>query len=721
VSFQALYRKYRSQTFGELVGQEPVATALRHAVRDDRVGHAYLFVGPRGTGKTSTARILAKAVNCARPTPEGEPCNECESCAAIAHGSSMDVLELDAASNNGVNEMRELLGRVAYRSAGGRWKVYIIDEVHMLSAAASNALLKTLEEPPEHVKFVLATTDPHKVLPTIRSRTQQFEFGLLPTDKLAAHLAAVAAAEGVAAEPEALQLMARRAAGSARDALSLLDQAIAHGDGRVETAAVRGLFEATAFDRQAAVLDAIAAEDAAAALARLEEVMATGVDARALADELLRYLRDVYVLAASKGAVRVDRLAEEQARQRAQGEELGAGTVQRAIETLGAAVADMTRAPDARLVLEVAVVRLARRELGTQVEVLLDRVERLERTVEELRRGGLALPPAAAPSVAAASPPGPGVPPEPEPPATAGREEPSPAPRPAGAARPTIGALRRADATRAPGGAAAPAGAPAPAAPAPAPPSASTAPASPAPAPAPPLASPAPAPAPPLASPAPAPVAPDPAPAVPAPAPPPGPVPADDPVPSVDSAPPAAQEPGADPGVATEGAGADGVDLDTVVLRWPEVLDRLGGGRVRLAVNEMHPVRLEGATVVVALSSASQRHLPVLEGAQDVVAEALRDVLGVGLGVRAEISDVFVPRQPAGESRAVRPARPPRPTRGAVVEEPPPPPDPGPDFDDPDVVDPDELVDAPPAGAATVDSVARMIQLFDATVVDEAP
>ncbi|HLF41574.1 MAG TPA: DNA polymerase III subunit gamma/tau, partial [Acidimicrobiia bacterium] len=236
-AFQSLYRKHRPQTFGELVGQEQVSTALRNAVREGRVGHAYLFSGPRGTGKTTTARVLAKALNCeqrqGQDPGDGEPCNACVSCTEITSGTSMDVVELDAASNRGVNEMRSLLERVAYRSAGGNWKVYIVDEVHMLTKEASATLLKTLEEPPGHVIFVLATTDPQMVLPTIRSRTQHFEFGLLSVDQLAGHLVEIARREGVESDAETVSLLARRAGGSARDALSLLDQALAYGEGKL--------------------------------------------------------------------------------------------------------------------------------------------------------------------------------------------------------------------------------------------------------------------------------------------------------------------------------------------------------------------------------------------------------------------------------------------------------------------------------------------------------
>src|SRR2546421_8698985 len=242
--------------------------ALRNAVRESTVSHAYLFSGPRGTGKTSSARILAKALNCESPI-DGEPDCTCEPCLAVEAGRSMDVVELDAASNNGVDAMRDLVARVALGS-GGRAKVYIVDEVHMLSPAAANALLKTLEEPPSHVTFVLATTDPQKVLPTIRSRTQHFEFRLLPADLLAEHLRWVKREAGLEVADEAIELVARRGSGSARDALSALDQAAAAGSVEDDAAPVGELAEA------------LAEHDAARALVAVAERCAAGHDPRQL-------------------------------------------------------------------------------------------------------------------------------------------------------------------------------------------------------------------------------------------------------------------------------------------------------------------------------------------------------------------------------------------------------------------------------------------------------
>ncbi len=400
MAYQSLYRKYRPQRFAELVGQEHVTTALRNAVRDGRVGHAYLFSGPRGTGKTTTARLLAKALNCTNRAADGDPCGVCESCVAIAEGSSLDVIEVDAASRSKVDDMRDLLERVAYLSAGSAKKVYILDEVHMLSTGAEAALLKTLEESPEHVVFVLATTDPLKVAPTIRSRTQHYEFSLYTVDELVGHLADVCQQEGVDADREALTVIARAGAGSMRDSLSLLDQAIAHG--RIDVEQVSALFGGTAFAGRLAVLRAVADEDVAGALVALGELLDAGHEPRRLTEDLLVTVRDAFLLTSARGRVRVDLPADDQEALNALGEQVGAPTLVRTLETLGQAVVDMrgTDAADPRLVLEIALVRLARREAGTPLQALAERVDRLERgsgaaTAPAARVGTTPAPPAA--------------------------------------------------------------------------------------------------------------------------------------------------------------------------------------------------------------------------------------------------------------------------------------------------------------------------------------
>ncbi len=388
MAFQSLYRKYRPQRFDALVGQDPVTTALRNAVREHRVGHAYLLSGPRGTGKTTSARILAKALNCLDLGADGEPCDACINCTGISAGTFTDLIELDAASNRGVQEARDLVSRINLGlGAGSSRKVYILDEVHMLTTEASNTLLKTLEEPPDHVVFVLATTDPQKVLPTIRSRTQHFEFSLLSVQDLSAHLAHILDLEAVEYEDEALEIVARAAAGSARDALSLLDQALAHSDGRVTAEQVRRAFGGSPFAQRLAVLDAVAAEDTAGVLVCNAALLASGHDPRRIAEDLLRTLRDTFLLIAGGGRVEVDPPLEEQAQLKVVGAALGTAQMVRALETLGQAIIDMrgSEAADPRLVLEVALVRLARRDTGTPLQALSDRVERLERAVCEGR------------------------------------------------------------------------------------------------------------------------------------------------------------------------------------------------------------------------------------------------------------------------------------------------------------------------------------------------
>jgi DNA polymerase-3 subunit gamma/tau len=416
VAYQSLYRKYRPQRFAELVGQAHVHAALLHALRDDRVGHAYLFSGPRGTGKTTTARLLAKALNCTNRSADGDPCGQCESCVAIAEGTSLDVIEVDAASRSKVDEMRELLDRVAYLSAGGAKKVYILDEVHMLSGSAEAALLKTLEEAPEHVVFVLATTDPLKVAPTIRSRTQHFEFTLYTMDELQGQLASVCAQEGIEASPEALAIIARAGAGSMRDSLSLLDQAIAHG--AVDAEQVGELFGRTAFERRTTILAAVADEDVAGALVTLQELLDAGHEPRRLTEDLLVTTRDAFLLVSARGRVHVDAPDDEAATLTELAETMGQGMLVRVLETLGQAVVDMrgTDAADPRLVLEIALVRLARRDAGPPLQALAERVDRLER----------GLGPVAAPAVAPAMPSAPPVAPPAAPRSTPRPSSPAP-------------------------------------------------------------------------------------------------------------------------------------------------------------------------------------------------------------------------------------------------------------------------------------------------------
>ncbi len=361
-SYQSLYRRFRPSTFAEVRGQDHVVLALRNAVRDGRVAHAYLFSGPRGTGKTSTARILAKALNCT-DLHDGEPCGKCSSCVEITKGASLDVHELDAASNNGVEAMRDLVARAALGTPG-RQKIYIIDEVHMLSTAASNALLKTLEEPPAHVVFVLATTDPQKVLPTIRSRTQHFEFHLLGPQTLGSLLSDVRGATGLPLSDEALDLAVRRGRGSARDALSVLDQMAASD---VVDDDLPELGE---------IVEALAERDVGQALRAVARLVSAGFSPQQLAGDLVDYLRQGFLALVASDLVEVP--GRERDLVRSQAERVGLAAVVRAMEVLGRAQVSMREAPDPRVDLEVALVRLAHPEADESPEALLARIERLE-------------------------------------------------------------------------------------------------------------------------------------------------------------------------------------------------------------------------------------------------------------------------------------------------------------------------------------------------------
>jgi len=364
--YQALYRRYRSKRFGDQVGQEHVMRALRTAVQEDRVGHAYLFSGPRGTGKTSTARILAKVLNCDAPV-DGEPCGVCPNCQAVDEGRIVDwLLELDAASHNGVAHIRELIERIPLGTSGNR-KVVILDEVHMLSPGASNALLKSLEEPPPHVVFILATTDPQKVLPTIRSRTQHFEFHLLPADALADHVRRVIADAGLGLGEDAVEYVIRQGGGSARDTLSALDQVSAMGGVVAEAQPVE------------AVLQALVDRDAGAALVAVADAAAAGRDPRSLGEVLIARLRDAFLSVMQAPDRHLPAVDRERAAEL--GALLGPARITRCLEVLGEALVELAKKPDPRIVLEVSLVRLCRPEADHSLEAVVERLERLERRV----------------------------------------------------------------------------------------------------------------------------------------------------------------------------------------------------------------------------------------------------------------------------------------------------------------------------------------------------
>ncbi len=364
---QSLYRRYRPRRFSELKGQDHVVKALRTAVAEGREGQAYLFSGPRGTGKTTSARILAKVLNCEHPV-DGEPCCECDSCLAVERGTSFDVHELDAASNNGVEAMRDLIEKASLGTPG-RHKVYILDEVHMLSKAAEAALLKTLEEPPPHVVFVLATTDPQKMSDTIRSRTQHLQFHLLGADTLNEHVRWVAADAGLDVSDAAVEQVLRQGAGSARDALSALELIASIGEEGIENVPLEEFVEAM-IDREPG-----------RALTMVAHAIGIGRDPRTLTEELIGYLRNGFLCLMAPELVQVsglhiDALTEQAGR-------LGAAGLVRGIEMLGSALTDMRHAPDPRVLLDVAAVQLTSDAAAPDVLALMARLHRVEQQLAE--------------------------------------------------------------------------------------------------------------------------------------------------------------------------------------------------------------------------------------------------------------------------------------------------------------------------------------------------
>jgi DNA polymerase-3 subunit gamma/tau len=421
VEYQALYRKYRPQRFSEIIGQDHVTETLAREVTEGKVAHAYLFAGPRGTGKTTAARILAKSLNCTDRRDAGEPCNECVSCVGITGGASLDVIELDAASHNSVDDIRDIRVSVTtVASAGGARRVFILDEAHMLSKAAGNALLKTLEEPPDHVHFVLATTEPYKLLDTIRSRAQRFDFHSVSIDTLVKHLDDIAEREGYKCADEALIAISRHARGSVRDSMSLLEQVAALGESSVEIAGVNRALGLADREVYARLGSAVADLDARSALEMVAALAAEGVDLRRFVAESIAFFRGVFLVKYAPNLPEVVDESEDVLDDwRRIADELSASDVLRVLDVMAEALIQLREGREERLMIELALLKVTRPEVASDPASLASRLEHLEQRMKRIGAETIAAtapakPTPVAPAVATVEVPEP-IEPEPTP------------------------------------------------------------------------------------------------------------------------------------------------------------------------------------------------------------------------------------------------------------------------------------------------------------------
>ena len=430
---QALYRRYRSQTFDELVGQEHIVRTLRNAIVDGRIGHAYLFTGPRGVGKTTVARLLAKAVNCLAE-PSERPCGTCNMCVATAEGSAVDVIEMDAASHTSVDDAREIIERVQFRPALGRYKVYIIDEVHMLSTAAFNALLKTLEEPPNHAIFVLATTEIHKVPATILSRCQRYTFNRHNVSDTVNHLRQIAITEGYHIEAGVAEAIARAATGSMRDALSIFDQLMSYGSGQVSMAMVQGLLGVTAAQEVIILAEALLNSDVASALQVVARVASQGADMRQFSRDIVQHLRLVMLVKADPNGTAIEAAESEANAVRDQAKRAQMGSLVYWLRRMSELDYELRTSPYGQLPLELAVVEAI---AGPPVSSAAPASAPVSRpvappSVAPVRPSGGELPRPSAPAPTPAPTPAPAATPRPvsPPPTHEPGNEPAPTPAP---------------------------------------------------------------------------------------------------------------------------------------------------------------------------------------------------------------------------------------------------------------------------------------------------